>query len=275
MKGGVFLDRPTKTLLAWSTGKDSAYALWTLRQRADVEVVGLLTTLNSSVDRVSMHGVHESVLEAQAKTCRLPLLRVSLPDPCGNGEYQAAVTEALNEATRWGVEAVAFGDLFLTDVRAYRERQLADTGIAPLFPLWGRTTSLLAREMISAGLEAIVTCVDSDQLDRSFVGRSFDNEFLDDLPASVDPCAENGEFHTVVVAGPMFLERLDVRVGELVDRRRFVFAEVALLEPSPLDGHEARLSATKNVGDYVGEGADPACESSPTVGRQGDCWPRG
>ncbi|MBC7293518.1 MAG: diphthine--ammonia ligase [Thermoleophilia bacterium] len=215
-----------KTLLAWSSGKDSAYALHVLRQRPDIDVVGLLTTLNSSVNRVSMHGVHESVLEAQAQACRLPLWKVLLPDPCSEEDYQAAMAEAIAEAREQGVEAIAFGDLFLTDVRAYRERQLAGTGIRPLFPLWGRPTASLAKEMIEAGLDAVITCVDTDQLDRSFVGRSYDRRLLEDLPASVDPCGENGEFHTVAVAGPTFHKRLDVRVGEVVDRGRFVFADV-------------------------------------------------
>lgn len=223
-------DQPTRTLLAWSSGKDSAYALWALGQRPEIEVVGLLTTLNSSVNRVSMHGVHQSVLEAQAGACGLPLVKVPLPDPCSDEAYRAAMAEVIDDARQNGVQAIAFGDLFLADVRVYRERQLAGTGIEPLFPLWGRPTSLLAREMIDAGLEAIISCVDTEQLDASFVGRFYDARLLEDLPCSVDPCAENGEFHTVAVAGPMFRERLDVRVGEVVDHQRFVFAEVALVE---------------------------------------------
>jgi uncharacterized protein (TIGR00290 family) len=223
------LIRPTRTLLAWSSGKDSAYALWTLSQRPDIEVAGLLTTLNSSVGRVSIHGVHDSVLEAQAEACRLPLVKVPLPDPCSDEEYRAVMAVVIDEARRQGIEAMAFGDLFLADVRAYREKQLASTGIAPIFPLWARPTALLAREMIEAGLEAIITCVDTEQLDASFVGRAYDLALLDELPASVDPCAENGEFHTVAVAGPMFRERLDVRVGDVVDYGRFVFADVVLL----------------------------------------------
>jgi len=223
---GVRVDQPTRALLAWSSGKDSAYALWALRQRPDIEVVGLLTTTNASVGRVSMHGVHQSVLEAQADACRLSLEKVPLPDPCSDEAYRAAMAKVIDEARQQGIQAVAFGDLFLTDVRAYRERQLAGTGISPLFPLWGRATPLLAREMIDAGLEAIITCVDTEQLDASFVGRFYDAQLLEDLPSSVDPCAENGEFHTVAVAGPMFHCRLDVEVGEVVERQRFVFAEV-------------------------------------------------
>ena len=217
-----------RTLLAWSSGKDSAYALWALRQLPGIEMVGLLTTLNSAVGRVSMHGVRESVLEAQARACRLPLLKVPLPDPCTDEQYRAAMTEAMGEARGQGVEAVACGDLFLADVRAYREAQLAGTGLAPLFPLWGRPTPLLAKEMINAGLEAIITCVDTNQIDGSFVGRFFDHQLLEDLPETVDPWAENGEFHTLAVAGPMFRERLDVELGEVVDRGRFPFADVTL-----------------------------------------------
>jgi uncharacterized protein (TIGR00290 family) len=218
----------TKTLLAWSSGKDSAYALWTLRQQPDIEVVGLLTTMNSAVDRVSMHGVSESVLEAQARACGLPLLKVPLPDPCSDEEYQATMGAVIAGARERGVEAMAFGDLFLEGVRAYREAQLAGTGITPLFPLWGKPTVDLAVEMIEAGMEAIVTCVDTEQLDRSFAGRSFDRRLLADLPAAVDRCAENGEFHTAVIAGPMYLGRLEVEVGRLVDRGRFVWVDLSL-----------------------------------------------
>ncbi len=222
------MNRPTKTLIAWSSGKDSAYALWALEQCPDIEVVGLLTTLNSSVGRVSMHGVRESVLEAQARACRLPLFKVPLPDPCTDEAYQAAMTQAMDEARAQGVKAVAFGDLFLPDVRAYRERQLAGTGLTPLFPLWGRSTAALAVEMAEAGLEAIITCLDTDQLDEAFLGRSFDRRLLEDLPESVDPCAENGEFHTVAIGGPMFHQALEVTVGEVVVRGRFVFVDVRL-----------------------------------------------
>jgi uncharacterized protein (TIGR00290 family) len=186
--------------------------------------------MNASVGRVSMHGVHESVLEAQAEACRLPLVKVPLPAPCSDEAYRAAMATVIEEACQRGIQAMAFGDLFLTDARVYRERQLANTGISPLFPLWGRPTSSLAKEMIEAGLEAIVTCVDTEQLDASFVGRFYDAQLLEDLPCYIDPCAENGEFHTVAVAGPMFRERLGVRVGEVLERPRFVFAEVTLVE---------------------------------------------
>ncbi|MBN1321336.1 MAG: adenine nucleotide alpha hydrolase [Thermoleophilia bacterium] len=219
---------PVKTLVAWSSGKDSAYALWTLRQDPAVEVVGLLTTLNGSVDHVSMHGVRASVLEAQARAARLPLFTVPLPDPCSEEAYRVAVGGAVVGAQARGVDAIAFGDLFLEDVRAYRESHLAATGLAPLFPLWGRPTKPTAHEMIDAGLEAIITCVDTDQLDRSFVGRVFDHALLEDLPTHVDPCAEHGEYHTVVIGGPMFHTRIKVEVGEVIDRERFVFVDVRL-----------------------------------------------
>ena len=222
------MTRRVRALVAWSSGKDSAYALWALRQQPDIEVVGLLTTLNAAVDRVSMHAVRESVLERQARACRLPLLKVPLPDPCGHEQYQEAMSVAIADALGRGVEAVAFGDLFLADIRAYRENQLAGTGLIPLFPLWGRPTAALAREMIADGVQAIVTCVDTEQLDARFAGREFDHRLLDELPEGVDPCAENGEFHSVAVAGPMFYESLDVEVGEVVDKGRFVFADVTL-----------------------------------------------
>jgi uncharacterized protein (TIGR00290 family) len=222
------LTTPAKTIFAWSSGKDSAYALWTLQRDPNVELVGLLTTVNSSVDRVSMHAVRRAVLEAQAQAVGLPLLTMPLPDPCTDEVYQSAMSHAIGQARAQGVEAMAFGDLFLADVRAYREEHLAGTGITPLFPLWGRPTPLLAREMIDEGLEAIITCVDTEQLDRSFLGRRFDSALLADLPPGVDPCAENGEFHTVAIAGPMFDKPLDVEVGECVDQGRFVFIDVCL-----------------------------------------------
>lgn len=226
--------RPIKTLVAWSTGKDSAYALSALRCDPGIEVVGLLSTLNAAVDRVSMHGVHVSVLEAQARACRLPLRTVPLPDPCSEEDYRTAMAETVRKACAEGVEAIAFGDLFLSDVRAYREANLAGTGLTPLFPLWGRQTLSFANEMIGAGLEAVITCVDTDQLDRSFLGRTFDGRLLGDLPPEVDPCAENGEFHTLAVAGPMFARRLGVEVGAVVERGQFVFVDVALEEDASI-----------------------------------------
>jgi uncharacterized protein (TIGR00290 family) len=221
-------ETPVKTLLAWSSGKDSAYALWKLRQDPTVEVVGLLTTMNSSVDRVSMHASRASVLEAQARAAGLTLLTLPLPDPCSDEEYRATMGAAIAEAKDRGVEAIAFGDLFLDDVRSYRESQLADTGIVPLFPLWGEPTELVAHRLIDAGFRAIITCVDSEQLCPSFAGRHFDYVLLEDLPTNVDPCGENGEFHTVVVAGPCFESELHVEIGAAVERGRFTFVDVML-----------------------------------------------
>lgn len=222
------MTRPRKTILAWSSGKDSAYALWLMKQDPTVELVALLTTLNGPVDRVAMHGVHSSVLEAQADAAGLPLIKMPLPDPCSNEEYEAIMEEVIQIARAQGVEFMAFGDLFLTEVRAYREAQLSGTGISPLFPLWERPTSQFARQLVDEGFEAIITCVDTEQLDRSFVGRRYDHDLLDQLPPTVDPCAENGEFHSLAIAGPMFDRPLDVLVGEIVDKGRFVWVDVKL-----------------------------------------------
>jgi len=216
-----------RALLSWSSGKDAAWALHRLRQAGDVEVAGLLTTLNADGDRVAMHAVRRSLLEAQARAAGLPLLAVPLPWPCPNAEYEAVTARALSEAReRWGVTHVAFGDLFLEDVRAYRERQMAQAGLTPLFPLWGRPTDALAREMIACGLEARLTCVDPARLPPSLAGRAFDAALLQDLPPDVDPCGEAGEFHTFAWAGPMFSRPVPVALGEVVTRDGFVFADL-------------------------------------------------
>ncbi len=219
-----------KTLLAWSSGKDSAFALHVLRQRQDVEVVGLVTTLNETHDRVAMHAVRRSLLEAQAAATGLPLTLVRIPYPCPNESYQAAMAQVLMTARAQGIEAMAFGDLFLEDVRRYREARLKDTGVEPLFPLWGRPTRALAEEMLASGLGARLTCIDPRVLPESFAGREFDHALLDDLPAGVDPCGENGEFHSFAWKGPMFREPLAIRTGDVVTRDGFVFAD---LLPAP------------------------------------------
>ena len=219
-----------KTWLSWSTGKDSAWALHVLRQTPGIEVAGLFTTCNARFGRVAMHAVRRRLLEMQAEAAALPLAVIDIPHPCSNAEYQAAMGAFVDGAHRSGVEAMAFGDLFLADIRAYREARLADTGIAALFPLWMRDTHTLAREMIAAGLAAHVTCVDPARLPRRFAGRMFDAALLADLPPEVDPCGENGEFHTCVSAGPMFRVPLDVRVGEIVERDGFVFADLVPAE---------------------------------------------
>jgi uncharacterized protein (TIGR00290 family) len=217
---------PMRTLLSWSTGKDSAWSLHVLRQRPDVEVVGLFTTVNAAFDRVAMHAVRRKLLEAQAEAAGLPLHVIEIPWPCPNEAYEAALGAFVAAQKAQGIAAMAFGDLFLEDIRAYREAKLEGSGIAPLFPLWGRETGALAREMIAGGLQARLTCVDPKKLPARFAGRSFDAALLADLPEGVDPCGENGEFHTCVFAGPMFAHAIDVRLGAVQERDGFVFADL-------------------------------------------------
>lgn len=214
-----------KAFLSWSSGKDSAWALHVLRQQGELEIVGLLTTLNEAFDRVAMHAVRSELLRAQADAADLPLYEVPLPWPCSNAEYEARMAKAVSQARERGVTAMAFGDLFLEDVRQYRVDKLAGTGIRPVFPLWGLPTAELARSMLDGGLEARLTCVDPRQLSPSFAGRAFDTELLRALPASVDPCGERGEFHTFAHAGPMFRRRVPLEPGEVVERDGFVFAD--------------------------------------------------
>jgi uncharacterized protein (TIGR00290 family) len=215
-----------KAWLAWSSGKDSAWSLHVVRTSGEVEVVALLTTVNRTYGRVAMHAVRESLLEMQAAEAGLPLVKVSIPSPCPNEVYEEAMSEAMARARTDNVCHVVFGDLFLEDVRAYRERQLAACGTTPVFPLWGKDTRGLAEDMVAGGLCARLTCVDPRKLDRSFAGRRFDAQLLRDLPPGVDPCGENGEFHTCVSAGPMFRKPIPVAVGEIVERDGFAFADL-------------------------------------------------
>jgi len=216
-----------RALLSWSSGKDAAWTLHMLRRAGEVEVVGLLTTLNDEFDRVAMHAVRRALLEAQAEAAGLPLRAVPLPWPCSNAEYEAAMGRALAKAREeWGVTHIAFGDLFLEEVRAYRERQLDGAGLTPLFPLWGLPTRALAQEMIEGGLRARLTCVDPNRLPFDLAGRAFDAALLNELPPGVDPCGEAGEFHTFAHAGPMFARPIPVTVGEVVTRDGFVFADL-------------------------------------------------
>ncbi|OGI42156.1 MAG: ATP-binding protein [Candidatus Muproteobacteria bacterium RBG_16_64_11] len=215
-----------RLLLSWSSGKDSAWALHVLRQKNEYDIVGLVTTVNENFARVAMHGVREELLQAQADAAGLPLWRVPLPHPCPNGEYEARMRALIARAVAAGVTHMAFGDLFLEDIRAYREQQLAGTGIAPVFPLWGLDTRQLAHAMIGAGLRAKLSCVDPKQLARDFAGRTFDETLLADLPAGVDPCGERGEFHSFCHAGPMFDRPIAVTTGEVVERDGFVFADL-------------------------------------------------
>ena len=214
-----------KTWLSWSSGKDSAWSLNVLRA-GEAEVTALFTTVNAAFDRVAMHAVRRELLDAQAWAAGLELNVIEIPHPCPNADYERIMGAFVAGARARGVEAMAFGDLYLADIRDYRERQLAGTGIAPLFPLWGRDTRALAREMIDGGLVAHVTCVDPSRLDQGFAGRRFDHALLADLPAAVDPCGENGEFHTFVSAGPMLRQAICVRIGERVERDGFVFADL-------------------------------------------------
>jgi uncharacterized protein (TIGR00290 family) len=215
----------SRAWLAWSSGKDSAWALHTVRQSAEFEVVALLTTVNETYSRVAMHAVRESLLEMQADAAALPLIKVPIPSACTNEIYEQAMSAAMTRARAEGVTHVIFGDLFLEDVRAYREKQLARCDVTPVFPLWGRDTQKLAEEMIPGRLSAYLTCVDPRKLDRSFAGRKFDAKLLRTLPTDVDPCGENGEFHSFVNDGPMFKQAILVMPGEIVERDGFVFAD--------------------------------------------------
>jgi uncharacterized protein (TIGR00290 family) len=215
-----------KAIVAWSSGKDSAWALHAVRRAGAVDVVGLLTTVTHAFGRVSMHAVREELLDRQAAALGLPCCKVRIPWPCPNHVYEAEMAAALAAAHAAGVAQVVFGDLFLADVRAYREAKLAGTGLAPAFPLWGRDTGGLAREMLDGGLAATLTCVDPRQVDRALAGRPFDLALLAALPPDVDPCGENGEFHTFASAGPMFSGPIAVAPGEVVEREGFVFADV-------------------------------------------------
>ncbi len=217
-----------RVIVSWSGGKDSAWALHLLRMLGGCEVTALLTTLNQAFDRVAMHAIRREIVEAQACAAGLPLWTVPLPWPCSNEQYEAAMSQICRRAVNERVEAVVFGDLFLADIRAYREKQLAGTGLEPLFPLWLMPTPELAREMIRARMRARLTCVDPKQLAGSFAGREFDARLLADLPASCDPCGERGEFHTCVYAGPMFECALPVEPGDIVERDGFVFADMQL-----------------------------------------------
>ncbi len=221
-----------RALLSWSSGKDSAWALHLLRGQG-VEVAALLTTFNRTADRVAMHAVRRELAQAQAAAAGLPLRAIDLPWPCSNQQYEALMAEACRAAVAEGFDAIVFGDLFLRDVRAYRERALAGAGLEPLFPLWEMPTPALARAMIRGGLRARVTCVDKKALDPSFAGREFDQAFLADLPPAADPCGENGEFHTFAYAGPMFRAPIPVVAGQLRDEAGFVFADLLPETPGP------------------------------------------
>lgn len=216
----------SRAFVSWSSGKDAAFAVWEARRLGLAEIVGVLTTVNEKYERVAMHGVRQELLERQIAALGLPAIIVPIPSPCPNAIYEARMAAACEEIKGQGVDAMLFGDLFLEDIRAYRETNLAKAGMMPIFPLWGRDTAKLARAMIASGLMAHIVCLDPKKLDRNFAGRRFDESLLAELPPGVDPCGENGEFHTVVTAGPMFSAPIAVRVGEVVERDGFVFADI-------------------------------------------------
>jgi uncharacterized protein (TIGR00290 family) len=217
-----------KVILSWSSGKDSAWTLHVLRSQPELEVVGLLTTINRQFERVAMHAVRVELLRAQAAAAGLPLHEVSIPWPCSNEQYEAAMAAAVQRARADGVTVMAFGDLFLEDIRRYRVEKLASTGIRPIFPLWQLPTAELARTMQSGGLRARLTCIDPRKLPASLAGREFDAALLAELPEGVDPCGEHGEFHSFAYAGPMFERPIPISTGEVVERDGFVFADLTL-----------------------------------------------
>jgi len=220
-----------KVWVSWSSGKDSAFALNELMKLGKFEVTKLVTTINETFERVAMHSVRETLLIRQAEELKLPLHRIKLPHPCSNEIYESCMGEALNEAKRNDVSYMMFGDLFLEDIRQYRIKMLEGAGITPLFPIWKRPTAILAQEMIASGFKAVITCVDPKKLSPSFAGRKFDESFLKDLPKGIDPCGENGEFHTFVYDAPIFEKPINVEVGEIVEREGFIFADVYAKEP--------------------------------------------
>jgi uncharacterized protein (TIGR00290 family) len=216
------------TLVSWSSGKDSAWCLHLLQRNPEYEVAGLLTTLNAAFDRVAMHSTRREILEAQAAAAGLPLQVVPLPWPCSNEHYEDAMRNACDTAVANGIRAIAFGDLYLEDIRRYREEHLRNIHLTPVFPVWGRDTRDLLQEMIAAGVKTRIVCVDPKKLPREFAGRDLDEDLLRDFPANVDPCGENGEFHTCVYDGPMFRNPIPIESGEVVERDGFVFADVRL-----------------------------------------------
>lgn len=220
-----------KILVSWSSGKDSAWMLHVIRLEGLGEAAALLTTVNEAANRVAMHAVRTELLQAQAEAAGLPLMTVRIPHPCPNEVYEARMSTAITSAKAQGFTHVAFGDLFLEDIRQYREERMKGTGLVPMFPLWMRPTAELAREMIAGGLEAYLTCVDPRVLPVSFAGRRFDAALIADLPPGVDPCGERGEFHTCAVAGPMFSNRVNVAPGVVVERDGFIFADLTLRTP--------------------------------------------
>lgn len=217
---------PKRTLISWSTGKDSAWTYHRLQADPAYEVVGLVCTINDEAKRTAMHAIRLDLLKAQADALGLPLEIIPLPYPCSNQDYEAIMSAFIKRAEAMEIEHIAFGDLYLADIRAYREKQMAHCSISPIFPLWNTPTDQLALDIVESGTQAIVTCVDPQQMPSDFAGREYNATFLADLPASVDPCGENGEFHTFVFAGPMLPKPINISVGETIGRDGFIFTDV-------------------------------------------------
>ena len=215
-----------KTLLSWSSGKDSAWTLYKLRQNPEIDLVGLFCTVNKEFNRVAMHGVRVELLQQQAESVGLPLEIIEIPYPCSNAAYEKVMSQFVETVKNDGVEHFAFGDLFLEPIRNYREEKLKDSGIQPIFPLWNTPTDTLSKEMIASGLRTLITCIDPKKMPKTLVGVEFNETFLRLLPKTVDPCGENGEFHSFVFDGPMFKQKIAVCVGDIVERDGFVFADV-------------------------------------------------
>jgi len=215
-----------RVLVSWSSGKDCALALYRLLQNPDFEVVGLFSTVNRAFDRVAMHAVRSELLRCQAESIGLALEIIELPWPCSNEAYEVIMADFVARARANGVDCFAFGDLFLEDIRSYREQKLQGSGITPIFPVWGLCTGEMSREIVDSGFKSIITCIDPKQLSPDFAGRQFDSTFLNDLPNGVDPCGERGEFHSFVYDGPIFSRPLPVSLGERVERDGFVFADL-------------------------------------------------
>jgi len=215
-----------KTLLSWSSGKDSAWALHVLRQQHDIEVVGLFCTFNKKFERGAMHAVRNELICQQAESIGLPLQLIPIPDPCSDSEYRVIMKNFIEQAKAQGIDCIAFGDLFLEEVRTYRETSLAETGITPLFPLWGIPSNELSKKMVNSGLRAIITCIDPKFLPADFAGHEYDNAFLEQIPDAIDPCGEKGEFHSFAYDGPMFKDKVNILKGKTVTREGFVFTDV-------------------------------------------------
>ena len=215
-----------RALMSWSSGKDSAWALYKLQQNPEIDLAGLFCTVNKEFGRVAMHGVRVELIQKQAKSIGLPLEIIEIPYPCSNAEYEKIMDRFVERAKDDNIEYFVFGDLFLEDVRNYREEKLNGSGIKPVFPVWGIPTDRLAREMIGGGLRALITCIDPKKTPKEFIGREFDEELLDSLPETIDPCGENGEFHSFVFDGPMFKEQIEIFPGQIVHRDDFVFIDI-------------------------------------------------